>query len=289
MIDDRTRGWFLAATGMLLVSTDSLFIRLADFDAWTIACLFGIGSTISLGTVYAVTDHESPVAALRRATLPLLIVAALSGAMQIAFTLAVNNTAVSNVVVIVGATSTSSALMAWLFLGERTERRVLLAIALTVVGLVVVVGGSIGAPTLRGDLAAVGAVLLFSFSVIIWRSHPDLNRPLALALGSLMMAVATAPFADLGGAPWRVYLAVGLMGLVFNPLGRVAYTSAPRYAPVSEVALFTPVETVAATAWAWIFFSEVPSTSTLIGGAIVIGAVLFGTVGRRRPIADPIV
>ena len=41
----------------------------------------------------------------------------------------------------------------------------------------------------------------------------------------------------------------------------------------------TPVETVAATAWAWIFFSERPSARTVVGGVIVLGAVLYGTVG----------
>ena len=43
----------------------------------------------------------------------------------------------------------------------------------------------------------------------------------------------------------------------------------------------TPVETVAATAWAWIFFSERPTTQTVIGGVIVIAAIVWGTIGTR--------
>jgi drug/metabolite transporter (DMT)-like permease len=278
----------LAAFGMLMVSTDSFFIRKADFDSWTIAFVFGATSTITLGLLFRLTSGESARAAFRRAPRPLLTVAALASVSQIAFTAAVNNTSVSNVVVIVAATPIFAAVLAWVILRERTERRVIAAIGLTVVGIVVVVSGSFGAPTLDGDLLALLAILSFSTSVIVWRRHPELSRPLALAASSATMALVTAPLASIGDAPTRVFIAVALMGLFFNPLGRISYTSAPKYAPAAEVALFTPIETVAATAWAWMFFSERPSVQTVIGGLIVIVAVLYGTVGRRSQGLDTV-
>ncbi len=288
--DRRQRGWVLAATGMLLVSTDSYFIRRADFDAWTIACVFGIASAVTLTTIFAVTTDASPAAAFTRAPLALLSLAVLSSATQLAFTGAVNNTSVANVVVIVGSTPVLASLFAWHSLRERTDRRVLIAIAMTLVGIIVVVSGSFGAPTLDGDMLAVLAIVFVSVSLVIWRRHPEINRPLALALSSATMAIVAAPLASLGDAPVRVFVAAGLMGLLFNPIGRVSYTSATRYAPTAEVALFTPIETIAATAWAWLFFAERPSTQTVVGGVIVIVAVLWGTLGRRVafPRVDPV-
>ncbi len=263
-----------------MVSTDSFFIRQADFDSWTIAFVFGVASTVVLSLVYAFTAPESAVSAFRRAPRPLLTVAALASVSQICFTAAVNNTSVANVVVIVASTPIFAAVLAWLLLRERTDRRVAVAIGVTVVGILVVVSGSFGAPTLDGDLLALLAIISFATSVVVWRRHPELSRPLALAASSATMALITAPLASIGDAPARVFVAAGLMGLVFNPIGRVAYTTATRFAPAAEVALFGPVETVAATTWAWIFFSERPSARTVIGGVIVIGAVLYGTVGR---------
>ncbi len=287
MIEGRERGWALAAVGMLLVSTDSFFVRTADFDAWTISFVFGIASTISLGTYFLATTDEPPARAIRREPWTLAGLALLSAFTQIAYVGAVNHTAVSNVVVIVAATPIATAALAWLVLRERTERRVVVAIVITVAGIVIVVGGSLGTPTIDGDLLALLAVVLVSLSLVLWRRSPDINRPLALALSSATMAAVTAPFADIGDAPLRVFVAGGLMGLVFNPLGRLSYTSAPRYAPTAEVALFSPVETVAATVWAWWFFSERPSIATVTGGVIVLAGVLFGTVGRRqRPPVD---
>lgn len=281
MVEGRERGWLLAAVGMLLVSTDSFFVRKADFDAWTISFVFGLASTISLGTYFLATTDEAPAQALRREPWSLLGLALLSSSTQIAFVGAVNHTAVSNVVVIVASTPVVSAALAWLVLRERTERRVGVAIAVTIIGIVIVVGGSLGTPTIDGDLLALLAVVLVSLSLVLWRRSPDINRPLALALSSATMAAVSAPFADLGGAPLRVFVAAGLMGLVFNPLGRLSYTTAPKYAPTAEVALFSPVETVSATVWAWWFFSERPSGVTVIGGVIVLAGVLYGTVARR--------
>ena len=284
MIDDRQRGWALAAFGMLMVSTDSLFIRAADFDVWTIAFVFGVSSTVSLMAV-AVATSPNPVGTVaREAPVPLLLVAVLASTSQLAFTGAVNNTAVSNVVVIVAATPVLAAIFARIALGETAEPRVIAAIVAVFAGIGLVVSGSLGQPTLDGDLLAVLAIVLFSISVIVWRRHPELNRPLALAASSAAMAAIAFPLASLGDAPWRVFVAAGAMGLIFNPIGRMSYSTAPKYAPAAEVALFAPVETVAATAWAWIFFSEVPSLRTVIGGLIVIAAVLFGTVGNRRSV-----
>ena len=267
---------------MAMVSTDSLFIRAADFDAWTIAFVFGVASTISLTVIAVSTTPESLPLAARRSPGALALVAALASLSQLAFTGAVNNTAVSNVVVIVAAAPVLAAVLARVVLGERTEGRVVAAIAIVGAGIALVVSGSLGRPTIDGDLLAVLAIVLFAASVIVWRRHPELNRPLALAASSAVMAVVAFPLASLGDAPWRVFVSAGVMGLVFNPIGRMSYSTAPRYAPAAEVALFAPVETVAATAWAWIFLAEVPSATTVAGGCLVIAGVAFGTVGNRR-------
>ena len=55
--------------------------------------------------------------------------------------------------------------------------------------------------------------------------------------------------------------------------------------PASQVGLFVLVEKVATTAWAWLFLSETPKTVTLIGGLIVIAAVVFGMTKQTKSIA----
>lgn len=73
------------------------------------------------------------------------------------------------------------------------------------------------------------------------------------------------------------------MGGLTGPLGRVCLASATRYLPAAQVGLFTPIETIAATTWAFLFLGEVPPGLTVAGGVVVIVSVMYGTgLGAQR-------
>ncbi|MGA0916804.1 MAG: DMT family transporter [Ilumatobacteraceae bacterium] len=275
----RRLGWLLAALGMLFVSTDAFFVRLSEVDAWTIGFLMACGSVVSLGAV-AFARRDSVPAGTPLVSPMMLVIGGLNALTQMLFITAVTRSEVANVVVIVAAAPLFAALIAWVALRERTEPRVAAAIALTTVGIGSVMAGSLGTPTLDGDLIAVLAILAFAATIVIWRRHPGLDRPRTLVVGSVIMAAAASLFADWSAIDARALLAGAGMGLIFNPTGRMLYSSAPRFAPASEVAVFAPVETVAATVWVWVAFGEQPTATTVLGGVIVISSVLLATVRR---------
>jgi drug/metabolite transporter (DMT)-like permease len=275
----RRLGWLLAALGMLFVSTDAFFVRLSEVDAWTIGFLMACGSVVSLGAV-AFARRDSVPAGTPLVSPMMLVIGGLNALTQMLFITAVTRSEVANVVVIVAAAPLFAALIAWVALRERTEPRVAAAIALTTVGIGSVMAGSLGTPTLDGDLIAVLAILAFAATIVIWRRHPGLDRPRTLVVGSVTMAAAASLFADWSAIDARALLAGAGMGLIFNPTGRMLYSSAPRFAPAAEVAVFAPVETVAATVWVWVAFGEQPTATTVLGGVIVISSVLLATVRR---------
>lgn len=287
MNDDRTKGWLLAAVGMLLVSTDSLFVRLAEADGWTVAFLVSAFSLPVMLLLNRRFTTENPIRAVRDNPGPLIVVAVLASVSHVSFITAITRTDVANVVVIVAAAPIMAAVFGRIILGDRTSRQVWIAIGITMVGVGVVVSQSIGEPDLDGDLLALLAILAFAINMNVWRLFPSLNRFVGLALSSALVLVATAGFTSPFSLEPRTYLATAAMGLLFSPAGRLAHTNAPRFAPAAEVALFTPVETVAATIWAWLAFSEQPQTATVIGGVIVLAGVAFGTV--RRPVPSTMV
>jgi drug/metabolite transporter (DMT)-like permease len=266
---------------MLLVSTDSFFIRWSEAEAWDIVFLIALFSLPTYVLVSLRTETVGPLAAFRASPLPLLAVAVLAGVTQICFVTAVTRTAVANVVVIVAAAPVLAALIARVFFREHTARRVWVAIAITFGGVSIIVAGSVGEPNLDGDLLAVLAVAAFAINLNIWRQHPQMSRLVGLSLSALLVIAVSAWFASPFDLDARGYLGCLGMGLVFNPLGRLLHTNAPRYAPAAEVALFTPVETIAATRWAWLAFSEAPALATMIGGVIVIAGGVYGTIARR--------
>lgn len=276
---NRRKGWGLASLGMLLVSTDTLFIRLSRAGAWEIVFIVALAGLPIFGALAVTQDARATPEQLRRHAAPLMAVACLGTVTQIAFITAVTRTAVANVVTIVASAPIMAAVVGLLLFGQKTSRRIWIAIAFTIIGIGIVVAGSLGAPTLDGDLLALLAIAGFGTSITIWRQWPDMSVYAGLALGSLGTAIVAAWFVDLGQLDARAWLSILGMGLVFNPAGRIAHATAPRFAPASEVALFTPVETIAAPIWAWLAFSERPPGQTIVGALIIVTAVIWGTFG----------
>ncbi len=277
----RSRGWLYAAGGMLVVSTDSFFVRWSDAEVWDLVFWVSLISLVTYFVTGSRTESMNPLRSWRRFPIPLTAIAVLATVSQVSYITAVTRTSVSNTVVIVGASPVMVALVGRSFFGERATRRVWTAIVVTFAGMTVIVAGSVGEPNLDGDLLAVAAVAAFSIGVNIWRRWPEMSRPVGLSMSAVLSVLIASFFASPASLDGRACLACLGMGLL-NPLGRLLHTNAPRYAPAAEVALFTPVETVAASVWAWLAFSEVPKVGTAIGAVIVIAGVLYGTVTTRE-------
>ena len=276
--DRRRLGWLLAGVGMLAVSTDSLFVRLSEAEAVDIAFWVACCALVVYSTFGRWIDRRPAMESLRRHRLPLVGAGALSSVSQLTFITAITQTRVANVVAIVASAPLLAALCARLALGERITRRVAVAIAMTMAGIAVIVSSSLGQPTLKGDFLALVAVAAFAVNMTIWRRYPDMSRRAGLSISAVLVVLVTSFAASPFSLDTRAYLAIAAMGLCFNPLGRLAHTNAPRFAPVSEVALFTPIETVAGTIWAALFLSELPRPAAVVGAAVVVAGVVYGTV-----------
>ncbi len=277
--DRRRLGWLLAAVGMLSVSTDSLFVRLSEAAAVDIAFWVSCCALVVYSTFGRWIDRRPSMESLRHHRVPLAGVGVLAAVSQLTFITAITQTRVANVVAIVASAPLLAAMCARLTLGERITRRVAVAIAMTMVGIAVIVSSSLGQPTLKGDFLALVAVAAFATNMTIWRRYPEMSRRAGLSISAVLVVLFTSFSASPFSLDARAYLAIAAMGLCFNPLGRLAHTNAPRFAPVSEVALFTPIETVAGTVWAALFLSELPRPAAVVGAAVVVAGVCYGTVG----------
>jgi len=198
------------------------------------------------------------------------------------FVLAVTLTTVANTVIILAAAPVVAALVAHLVLGERTTRRTWLAMALSIAGVWIVVSGSLGSGRIEGDLFAVAAILAFATNLTLWRRFPDLNRFAVIGLGGLTVAILALAPADPLAVDTRALVILAIIGGLTGSLGRVSVATSTKYLPASRVGLFVPVETVAAIVWAWLFLDETPTALVIVGGLIVIAAVIYGGVWQQK-------
>jgi drug/metabolite transporter (DMT)-like permease len=286
-LTQRQTGFLLALGGVLLISLDSLWIRLSDVSSWDVAFWVGVLTFVTISVALPARTGTSLVAVIRRDRGPLLISALLNTCSVTFFILAVGLTTVSNTVAIIASAPVAAAVLARVLIGEQPSARTWWAIAASVLGILVIVAGSLGAGSVGGDALAVVAVLAFACNVTLWRRYPDISRLAVIGYGGLFTALVSYVPADPLAIPVEALGILVIMGVLTGPTGRVSLASSTRYMPAAQVGLFVPVETVAATAWAWVFLSEAPPRLTVIGGLMVIIAVLYGSWPQTRQKTAP--
>jgi drug/metabolite transporter (DMT)-like permease len=194
-----------------------------------------------------------------------------------AFQLAQNHTSVANVLFMQAAAPMMAALLGWVLISEPVDGRTWAALLLAGAGVAVMAAGSLDA-----GIAAVGLPLLmtasFAVVIVIARHRRDVSMMPATCASQVLVVVVCAPFVTLGsvsGSDWAILAALGVgqmgLGLAFLTIGA-------RLIPPAQVALISLLEVVLGPLWVWLAYGERPSSATLVGGAIVVAAVVVQAV-----------
>jgi drug/metabolite transporter (DMT)-like permease len=209
------------------------------------------------------------------------LVAAFSGAIY-----SFQTTSVANAVLLFTASPFFAALLGRVLLGEAVSALTWFAIGLAILGVGVMVGGGIAGGTLIGNVAALLSALGFAVFSVALRWRHLANMLPAILLGGLLAMAAGAIGTGLSGltllVPARdVAIALG-MGAGTLAGGLILYTIGSRAVPAAQATLISLVEVLLAPVWAWAFLGEITTTGTLIGGAVLLAAVILNAYGGRR-------
>jgi drug/metabolite transporter (DMT)-like permease len=171
-------------------------------------------------------------------------------------------------------------------LGDPPSRRTWLAMGIAVAGVSDMVGGP-GRPSAVGLALTLVMTVSFATTIVITRHRREVSMAPAICLSQVLVLVLAAPFASFSSAGPQDVLILATLGIFQIGLGLALLTIGARLIPAGEVALITLLEIVLGPLWVWIFLSERPSTSTLIGGAVVLGAVLLEASSQPEPPPTP--
>lgn len=275
--DVRRRGQVYVALAALVWSSAGVLQRELSVDVATQVAGRALFAVLALLTFVVVSERGGAMRAfaIGRAELAAVVCSAIASG---TFIVALNHTTVANVLFMQAAAPIAAAVIAWLGLREPVSRRTVLAMIVALGGVGLMVGGPGGAHGLGLALSVV-MTLAFALLVVITRYRRDISMAPAICLSQLFVFAVAAPFAHPGslGSPDLVLLAA--LGIGQIGLGLVFLTVGARLIPAAEVALITLLEIVLGPLWVWLAFSERPSTTTLLGGVIIVAAVLLTARG----------
>jgi drug/metabolite transporter (DMT)-like permease len=273
MEDERTKGMASALGGTLLISFDSVFVRLSGTGGVNTVFLFGLFTMISMSAILQITDRRGIAGTLKEDGWPVFMSGLLMFGSASAFILSIKHTSVANTVIIMGSRPVLTALFSWIFLRERASAALWLAMLTVIGGIVVVVSGSLESGNLLGDCLALAAVVFLALNGTLQRKYKKMSRTAVVGLAGFFLAATLVFFADIGSFTASTWVIMGMMGLASAPFGRVLNAVATRYIPAAEAAMLNLSLSVFATLWAFLLFGEIPAAATLAGGGIILGTI----------------
>ncbi|MDE0654663.1 MAG: DMT family transporter [bacterium] len=202
-----------------------------------------------------------------------MVLLTLNGAAMVLLVTALQRTAVANVSVIMATIPFMAAGLGWLILREGLRRSTIIAAVVSFGGVILTVTGSLGAGNLEGDLLAVALSITLASLIVLIRRFPGTDALLAQAgSGVVLFPVALMVADPLGMDASEMPLAVAF-GLVFA-VALILWTEGVRRLRAAEAALLATSETPCSILAAWIVVSEAPPVLTVVGGLLIVGAVV---------------
>lgn len=263
-------------------STTGLFTRILALDGWTMLAWRSLFGGLGLLVIILALEGRAGLVRFRRLGLQGAAYVLVSGVGMATYLTAMVHTTVAHVAVIYAAAPFAAAGLGWLVLRERPARSALLAAGAALGGVAVMVGlGPEG--HWSGDLIAVVMTLCMAGLMVLARRFPQIPTLQAACLSALLTAVLCVPLGRplevTGGDLWVLLL----FGLMSNAAGLGLFILGARRLPPVETALVSALEAPLAPVWVWIAFAETPSAATMLGGGVVMAAVVWHILaGARR-------
>ncbi len=285
-LNDRAKGLLITSLGILLISPDTLLIRLADMDVWTLAVWRGVFQSIGVTLILAAFYRGRTVEVFRAIGWTGVVLAAIFSVNTIMFLGAIQNTKVANALVMLATAPLFAAILSRLLLKEHVPARIWCAITVAIFGIGLIVWEGLGQGTIFGDSLALLASLLLGAKFTIIRHRRAINMVPAMALSGLFFAAGALAFAEPFAVQTSQMAWVLVMGFAVIAPAIALLTLGPRYLPAAEVGLLTLGETVLGPLWVWLVIHEAPTPLALLGGGIVltalVGNALVALRGTRR-------
>ena len=191
------------------------------------------------------------------------------------YVFAMYNTTVANTNFIIQTQTIFLAIFGYFFLKEKISKITLVSIFLAISGIILMVGSDLEPGQMSGNLAAFIMPVSFAILILIIRKYPNVDMvPLQLYAGITAMIIGYFIAGKINISAHDIFLGF-LAGFFQLGFGFILITIGARSTPSAMVGIIMLTEAVLGPFWAWLFINENSSFMVLIGGTIVIIAVLL--------------
>ena len=267
-------GWgvILILVSAITFSSAGLFTKGVEASAWEVTfwrALFG--GIFTILWIFSRKTFKDNFFKMGYSGVAIAIIGAIGTA---AFIQSFKLTTIANVSLIYAVSPLIAAFLAWVFIKERISIRTMLGCIGALIGVVIIVFGSLGKLNLYGDLLALVMTVVMASIMVIYRKYPDTPAAGPAVLSSILLL----PFMAYFGTPLEIshseIMILSIFGLLFA-IASVCLAQGAKFVPASQAALLSSLETPLAPVFAFLLFAEIPNLQTVIGGALIMFVILM--------------
>ena len=191
-------------------------------------------------------------------------------------------TTVANVVFIISTQTMFLAITGYIFLKEKISLISFISIVLAMSGITIMIGDSILSGSLLGNIIALAIPINFSILVIIIRKNKNLDMVPAIFYSGIFSLIYGLILSESYTFSYHDIKMGFLLGVPQLAFGFICITIGSRTTASTTVGLLMLTETLFAPVWVWLFLNEIPPISVLIGGAIIISAIILNSFDKNK-------
>ena len=281
-LSNQKKGSFLAFIAVMLITPDSIFIRLSNIETW--GMLFYRGAIpfvfVLIGLVFFYKNNL--LKALVNIGYPGIFYVISFSICNITFIISIQNTNVANTLVMIAMAPMLSAILGSIFLKEIPDRKTWIAIIITLLSVTYIFHDSMEMGNFYGDLFGIITSFGLACNAVIARFAKNRDLVPSAVIGKLCVAIFAFFFVDSFSLIGSDLIIVPLMCIMCVAIPFVLVTIAPRFIPAEEVNLFFLLETIIGPFWVWLVMKEQPSLETIQGGAVIILTIAIHSFLKLR-------
>ena len=269
-LSSQQKGSLLAFIAVMLITPDSIFIRLSNIETW--GMLFYRGAipfvVVLIGLIFFYKNNL--LKALIGIGYPGIFYVISFSICNITFIISIQNTNVANTLVMIAMAPMLSAILGSIFLKEIPDRKTWIAIIVTLIAVTYIFHDSIEMGNFYGDLFGIITAFGLACNAVIARFAKNRDLVPSAVIGKLCVAIFAFFFVDTFSLIGTDLIFIPLMCIMCVAIPFVLVTIAPRFIPAEEVNLFFLLETIIGPFWVWMVIHEQPSIETIQGGVVII-------------------
>jgi drug/metabolite transporter (DMT)-like permease len=267
----------LAGVALVIASTAffglaGVFTKTTTADPWTIAGWRGFVGA-ALITAYVLWRRDGGKTSLRLGWRGWLL-AVVGAVSSILFIASFKYTYVANVAVIYATVPFMAAAIEWLAFREQPRWRTMATAMISLAGVAIIVSGGFAAANLFGDLLALAMTAGCALYLVMIRAFRDTPVVWAAAVSALLLFAASWFVVDPLAVSAHDMIVMCAFGASFAA-AVILWTEGARLLPAAEAGLLGTAEIPLAVLFAWLILAELPPATSIVGGGVVLAAVLI--------------